>query len=156
MQAFLSRSYPISQCAQCPPCCIQSHRGPHVDLSSDELTWPAFQVQEAATKNLVYNFVSIGAKWVFSQLTMLDACGDMIWPCICLGGCEIKVIGSSGRVVSKLRVHACHFSGVRSHSPCRFARLNVAPYHGRHITFVVHEASIEVWGIVGIRGLDMG
>jgi hypothetical protein len=93
---------------------------------------------------------------VFYELTVFYSSRDMIWPRICLGSCEIEVIGSSGRVVGKLRMHARHFSGVRPHSPRCFARLDVSPYHGRHVAFVVHEARIEVWGIVGVRGLDVG
>jgi hypothetical protein len=34
-------------------------------------------------------------------------------------------------------------------------RLDVAPDHWCHVTFIVHEASVEIRGFIGIRGHDV-
>ena len=53
-------------------------------------------------------------------------------------------------------VHAGYFACVGAHAAGGLARFDVAPDHGSHVALIVHEAGVEVGGIVGVGGLDVG
>jgi len=53
------------------------------------------------------------------------------------------------------RMHGLDFSGIRFHAPSCLSGFDVAPYHGRHVALVVHEAGVEVRGVVGVGGHDV-
>jgi hypothetical protein len=72
-----------------------------------------------------------------------------------IGGLEIHVVGTSGAVERVEGVHRLHLTSVSIHAARRLARLDVAPYHGCHVALVVHEASIEVWSIIGVGRGDV-
>lgn len=86
---------------------------------------------------------------------MLNPSGDMVRPRVRLRRLQIQIECSRGRVIRKVRVHACHFTCVGAHAPRRLARLDVSPDHGGHVALVVHEAGVEVGAFVGVGGLDV-
>lgn len=49
-----------------------------------------------------------------------------------------------------LRMLVSDFAGVGVHAASRLTRLDVAPYHWRHVSLVIHEASVEVGRFVGV------
>lgn len=53
-------------------------------------------------------------------------------------------------------MHGCDFAGVRLHPPGSLSRFDVAPDHRCHVTFVVHEARVEIRCLVRIGGDDVG
>jgi hypothetical protein len=98
--------------------------------------------------------------------TVLDASSDVVGTGVRVGSGKIHVQGTCRAVKGVVRVHACHLTGVGVHTSCRLTRLDVTPNyaksvrliyhcsvlpltHGRHVSLVVHEASIKVWCIVG-------
>ena len=53
-------------------------------------------------------------------------------------------------------MHASDFACVSVHSTSRLTRLDVAPYHRCHITLVIHESGVEVWGVIWVCRDDVG
>ena len=48
------------------------------------------------------------------------------------------------------------FARIRIHATRGLARLDVAPYHGRHVTLIVHEARVEIGSVVWVCRRNMG
>lgn len=86
---------------------------------------------------------------------MLDARRDVAGQCVCVGGREVHVHCAGGAVVCVEWMHGLDFAGVGVHAARGFAGFDVAPDHGCHVAFVVHEAGVEVWGFVGVGGHDV-
>lgn len=53
-------------------------------------------------------------------------------------------------------MHAGDFACIRVHSTRRLTGLDVSPDHWTHVALIVHEARIEIRGIVGIGRCDVG
>lgn len=88
--------------------------------------------------------------------SVLDAGRDVVFARVGLCGCQVHVHGARGAVVGVEGVHGGHFAGVGVHASSRFARLDVAPYHWRHVSLVVHEPGIKVGSVVGAWRSDVG
>lgn len=86
---------------------------------------------------------------------MLNPSRNMVRPCIRLRRLQVQIECSRGRVIRKVRVHACHFTCVGAHPSGSLARLDVSPDHGGHVALVVHEAGVEVGAFVRVGGLDV-
>src|SRR5687767_14734875 len=81
---------------------------------------------------------------------MLQTGTEVSWKGVRLCGCKVHVISTPWRIKSEPRVHCLHFTGVRIHTSSRLATLDIAPNHGCHVSFVIHEASIKVGAFVWI------
>jgi hypothetical protein len=68
---------------------------------------------------------------------------------------SLTVIGAGGRIEIKERVHGLHLPRVSVHPTGRLTGLDVAPDHGGHVTFVIHETGVEVRRGVWIGRLDV-
>lgn len=53
-------------------------------------------------------------------------------------------------------MHAGYFACIGAHAAGGLARFDVAPDHWGHVALIVHEAGIEVGGIVRVGGPDVG
>ena len=107
---------------------------------------------------------------------VLDTRGEMAGPTVGLSVCEVEILGVSGGVigvVSKeillgryhfstygegvdLRMHSCYFPGICIHASSSFAGFDIAPDHGRHVTLIVHEASVKVGRFIWIWRYNVG
>jgi hypothetical protein len=87
--------------------------------------------------------------------SVLDTGGKVTREGICVRSAEIEIVGARGAVVGVEGVHGLHFTGVGVHATCCFAGLDIAPNHRCHITFVVHEAGVEVGRFIRVRTDDM-
>lgn len=81
--------------------------------------------------------------------SMLDARSDVVFSRISFGRCQIHIHSACGTVVGVEWMHGSYFAGVGVHASSGLAGLDVTPDHGCHVAFVVHEASVEVGGVVG-------
>ena len=101
----------------------------------------------------------------------------MVGAAVSLGILKVQVFGASRGVVAKesavrvesqrvhgrkgakasddLRMLVSDFSGIRIHTTSRLSRLDVAPYHGCHVTFIVHEAGVKVGSFVWVGRDDV-
>lgn len=113
---------------------------------------------EDRPRNL-YQIVNIQS-WPYSDtyldLTMLDTSGMVVGTGVGFGSRQVKVKCASWGIVLEVRVHASHLASIRTHTTRRLPGLDVAPYHGSHVTLVVHESSIKVWSVIRVCGLDVG
>ena len=86
---------------------------------------------------------------------MLDVSSDVIGAGVGVPRSNVHVSGPGCTAVAEVWVHVSYLSGICRHAAGRFTRLDVTPDHWCHITFVVHEASIEVWSVVWVWGGDV-
>lgn len=87
---------------------------------------------------------------------MLDVCRQVSGEGVGVCGGDVHVVGAGGRVEGVEWMHGLHLSCVGIHAAGRLAGLDVAPYHGCHVAFVIHESGIEVRGVVGVWRGDVG
>lgn len=89
------------------------------------------------------------------RLTVLNTRRQVVHTRIRLSRRQVHIEGAGRRVVGVQRMMRGYLAGVRAHAARRLARLDVAPDHGGHVALVVHEAGVEVGGLVGVGRLDV-
>lgn len=87
--------------------------------------------------------------------TMLQTSAQIAREGITLRRLEIHVVGTGRRVVVEERVHGLNLTGVGVHTACRLSRLDVTPDHRCHVTFIVHEARVEIRGRIGVSRFNV-
>lgn len=87
---------------------------------------------------------------------VLDTRGQVTGKGVLVGGWQVQIPGAGRGVAREERVHIGDLSGVRVHAASGLARLDVTPDHGNHVALIVHEAGVEVGGVVRVGRGDVG
>jgi hypothetical protein len=138
------------------PCSLHMSLDPFLDML--DVLLAIFQI-------LVYGFLMCvqerRLRWFpafdgHAPASVLDARGDVSGQCVCIRGCKVHVLGARRRGIVVEGMHTLDFASISVHPAGCFTRLDVAPYHGRHITLVVHESGVKIGRFIGVCGHDVG